>query len=392
MIETDVFNQIITEFPQQKDFEAFLNKQVSFDDRNWTYGQFLYKHFFDKVSEFNYRCRDCFENNKLDTLSKPEQKLAEIVYFLNSNEMAGPEGVLKTEKLKELNMFDGDTEKEAFYRDLFANPSRSVEGNPCYWHPVSQYQTLFIENQLSQMGMNPEQIRALMIHCEKEREKAEDFYVKNMPAQFVHNSKVSPEEMNGEIQTRLRSVDTFVTTQKYCFIAEPGSFHSGLPMQGNNEFKGWPRFSPKVMAFQMSADEFKEKTKDSYNYKIEMSQKNSIRPCIPLWGGKPNEWVGINDLKYSPDVEKETLQDLQKQGMKFYLVPDKEDWKLIEKVENLSEKGAELFMENLCKKSKAVLFKEKDYPAKNPQKNRINNHHETFDTHIKDYIKQKRTI
>ena len=356
MTDNETVRRIAAELIMQNDFDAFLNKHVHFDNRDWTYGQFLYKYCFDKVQEFNYRCRECFENNRLDELSKTEQKLAQKVAFLYSENLTRPDAVMQTEKLKELDMFDGNKEKETFYQNLFNGTERSVDTNTCYWHPVSQYQTLVIENELSKLGMNSEQIRALMIHCEKEREKTEKFYKDNMPSQFVHNSKVSPEEMGGNIQTRLRSSDTWINTQKYCFISEPNSFHSGLPMQGNTEFKSWPRFNPKIMAFQMSVAEFIDKTKDSYNYQIDMSQRDAIQPCIPLWGGHPSEWVSVKDLSYSSEVEKETLQDLQKQGMKFYLVPDVKDWELLRQAENLSEKDAEIFMQNLCKEGKAILF------------------------------------
>ncbi|MBR3502535.1 MAG: hypothetical protein IKO06_06480, partial [Alphaproteobacteria bacterium] len=85
-----------------------------------------------------------------------------------------------------------------------------------------------------------------------------------------------------------------------------------------------------------------------------------IQPCIPLWGGAPSEWVSVKNLSYSTDVEKETLQDLQKQGMKFYLVSDKKDWDLLRQAENLSENEAEIFMQKLCKEGKAVLFDNKN--------------------------------
>jgi len=358
--ESDIFEQIITDFSKQNNFDAFLNASVHFDNRDWTYGQFLYKHCFDEVQKFTYKCKDYFDGKEIANFGEAEKNLAQKVAFIFSNNLARPDGVLQTEKIKELDIFNGDKEKEAFYQNLFANSERSVEGNPCYWHPVSQYQTLVIENELSKIGMSSEQIRDLMVHCEKQREKTERFYKDNMPAWFVHNSKVSPAEMGDTVQTRLRSVDSAITTQKYCFIAEPDSFHSGLPMQGDKEFKSWPRFSPKVMAFQMSATEFADKTQDSYNYQIDMSQRDAIQPCIPLWGGVPSEWVSVKDLSYSSEVEKETLQDLQKQGMKFYLVPDVKDWELLRQAENLSEKDAEIFMQKLCKDGKATLFPNKD--------------------------------
>ena len=86
--------------------------------------------------------------------------------------------------------------------------------------------------------------------------------------------------------------------------------------------------SKNVMVFQMTADEFASKTK--------------------------------NDLTFLPDVQKETLTDLQESGKKFYLIPKKNNWKLLEGVENLSEQEAEAFMEKLCREGIATLFPNKD--------------------------------
>lgn len=86
--------------------------------------------------------------------------------------------------------------------------------------------------------------------------------------------------------------------------------------------------SKNVMVFQMTADEFASKTK--------------------------------NDLTFLPDVQKETLTDLQESGKRFYLIPKKNNWKLLEGVENLSEQEAEAFMEKLCREGIATLFPNKD--------------------------------
>lgn len=205
--------------------------------------------------------------------------------------------------------------------------------------------------------MNPEQIRSMMIHCEQEREKTEKYYQEHKPEQFVHNSPVPPDRMGKEIKTNLRSLNNFTSTQEYCFVAEPNSFHSGLPIQGDNWWASWPRFKPKVSAFAMSEDEFKKKTKNgSYNYMIDPKQNDSIRPNIPLWGGAPFEWVSTESLNYT-DVQKETLQDLVKQGLKLYIIPDKEIWKKkIQGKTGVQEKEVQAFLDEMVKKGEAISY------------------------------------
>ena len=166
----EILNQIQSSFEPEKDFDSFLSTTVQFEGRDWTYGQFLYKHYFDEVQKFLFYARDNW-----DKLSEKELDLAKKGKFLLvENRMTVPNSVFMTEKIKELNLFNGDKEKEDFYRNLFANPERGTEGNPVYWPPYSQYQFLVIEHKLqSEMGMNPEQVRSLMVHCELEREKTE---------------------------------------------------------------------------------------------------------------------------------------------------------------------------------------------------------------------------
>ena len=351
-----IFKNIFLSFQQDTDFQGFLNHPVqNFEGRDWTYGQFLYKYFFDQVQEFNYQVRDNFKN-----LPEDEKGLAEKCRILFDNKMTGPDTVLKTDKIKELNLFNGDKEKENFYNSLFSGSNRSVEGNPHYWHPVSQYQFLVVEHKLSQMGMGQEQIRTLMRHCADKREETETYYKEHMPEKLVHVSKKTPAEMNGTIKTHLRSVDTFIDTQEYCFIAERNSFHPELPIQGDgNRFVIWPRFKPHVMAFQMTAEDFNAKTQEpAYVYKVDMSRQevvDSIRPCIPFWGGDPKEWVSVQNLTYKDEeVQTETVQDLTAQGKKIYLVPNPEDWKLLEGTENLSEEQAEKQMQTMCQLGKAI--------------------------------------
>ncbi|MBQ7413760.1 MAG: hypothetical protein IJV07_05790 [Alphaproteobacteria bacterium] len=357
-----ILNQIQDSFKNRKDFTSFLCRKVQFNGRDWTYGQFLYKHYFDEVQKFLFYARDNWKK-----LSEQELDLAKKGKFLvEENRMTVPNSVFMTEKIQELNLFNGDRKKEDFYRNLFANPKRSTKNNPVYWPPMAQYQFLVIEHKLqSEMGMTPGQVRSLMVHCEQEREKTEDYYQKHKPEFFVHNSPVLPEKMGGGIQPKLRSVNNFINTQRYCFVAEPNSFHSGLPIQGNNWWLSWPLFKPKILAVSMTEDEFEEKTKNgSYNYIIDPKQKNIICPVIPLWGGKPVEWVSTERLNYT-SVQKETLQDLSDQGMKFYIIPDKEVWKKkVQGKAGLTEKDAQAFLEEMCKNGEAVKYNPKDTSMK----------------------------
>lgn len=348
-----ILNQIRASFQTQKDFDSFLNTTVQFEGRDWTYGQFLYKHCYDGVQNLLFTARD-----NPSTLSQKELDLAQKGKFLLDNRMCSPDAVHKKDVIEQANLWNGNTEKETFYRNLFANPNRSTPNNPCHWPPWSQYQFLVIENELSKYGMNPEQIQSLMVHCEKEREKTEKFYQEHKPEQFVHNSPVPPEKMGGEIKANLRSLNNFTSTQKYCFVAEPNSFHSELPIQGDNWWVSWPRFKPKVSAFRMTEDEFKEKTKNgSYNYMIDKAQNDSIHPNIPLWGGAPFEWVSTESLHYT-DVQKETVQDLQKQGMKLYVIPDKEIWEKTQGKMNCTEQEALVLLEQMRQKGEAIAYQE----------------------------------
>lgn len=348
----EILKQIKKSFQKQGDFDSFLDTTIQFEGRDWTYGQFLYKHYYDGVQNFLFTARD-----NPNQLSEKELALAKTGKFLLDNNMCGPNAVHKKDVIEKANLWNGDTAKEEFYKNLFANPSRSTPKNPCYWPPWSQYQFLVIEHELTKYGMNSEQIRALMVHCEKEREKTEQHYQEHKPKQFVHNSPVPPEKMGDEIKTNLRSLNNFTSTQKYCFVAEPNSFHSGLPVQGDNWWTSWPIFKPKVAAFAMTEDEFKEKTKNgSYNYMIDPKQNDSIHPNIPLWGGPPFEWVSTESLNYT-DVQKETLQDLVQQGIKLYIIPDKEVWKKkIQGKANLTDKEAFIFLENLRKDGDAIRY------------------------------------
>ena len=181
--------------------------------------------------------------------------------------------------------------------------------------------------------------------------------------------------MGDTVQPRLRSVNNFINTQKYCFVAEPNSFHSELPIQGDNWWLSWPLFKPKVLAVCMTEDEFKEKTKNaSYNYIIDPAQKDSIQPVIPLWGGAPVEWVSAEKLSYT-DVQKETIQDLSEQGMKFYIIPDREVWKKkIQGKAGISEQEAQAFLDEMAKKGEAINYnqsKASEKKEKSPLESRM---------------------
>ena len=139
MLNFWIHQQITTELRQHDDFEVFLNKKIYFDNREWTYGQFLYKHCFDKVQDFTYKCEKYVDRKPVENFGESEKKLAQKVDFLFSNHLRKPdvfENDKKLKKLKELDMFDGDKEKESFYLNLFTNslailyPSELLSLNP----------------------------------------------------------------------------------------------------------------------------------------------------------------------------------------------------------------------------------------------------------------------
>lgn len=352
--EESIFNQINTAFREEKNFDSFLKKKFQFNDRRWTYGQFLYKYFYDKVQDFSYRAKEHFKD-----LSGRDKELALKFKFMLDNKMIKPDAVLQTEKIKELNMFGGNKEKEKFYTDLFTGNYFSKKGWG-YWHPGAQYQFSVIEHMLtSQMGMTEDQVKSLMIHCEKKREDATEYYSSHKPKEFIHNSPRSPADMK-KITPHMRYVDTWIDTNEYCFVTDGGTFHSGLPIQKENMFISWPRFNPKAVAFEMSVADFEKKATNSYNYTIHDTK--SFRPAIPLWGGPPHEWTSEKTLSYKQEeVEVETLNDLMKKGMKFYLIPDKNVWKNeMSQAEKLSPKEAIALLDGLCKEGKAVLYSKPD--------------------------------
>lgn len=349
MNKQEIFEKLKDDLSTGEDFNAFLSQKILFENREWTAGQFLYKYFYDQIQPFAYNARQ--------GKTAPEDKhLIDKLMFLHQNKLISVKDFypkMQAGTLPDVDMFDGNREKENLYRNLFAGPDRSTPDNPCHWTPVSQYYTRFIEDRLEKMGMSEEQIISLMIHCEGERKKTEQKARETMPEQFIHNSPLPPDKMEGDvIRNTARPTDDFLNLQKYGYVAKPDSFHSGLPIQDKDvSFCAWPRWSQNVCAFQMTSDMALDKFRDSYNYKIDMAQKDAIRPVIPLWGGKPQEWVSIKPLTYDKNVEKETLHDLVKQGKEFYLVPDKADWNnLIAGHENLTEEEARKYMAKLAEK------------------------------------------
>lgn len=348
MDKVEIFQHIISSLAHATNFERFLSQTFTADGRDWTAGQFLYKHFFDQIPAFNAAAAQ-------GDIAPEDQSLADKLKTLHDKNLINPLKVyplMEAGQLPDTNMFDGNRAKETFYRNLFCNVQRSAPGNPCYWPPASQYYTRFVEHRLLQMGMSENQVMTLMVHCEREREKAEAVAKQTMPDQFVHNTRLAPDQMTGNrIQARPRTDDHFLNLQKYNFFAPPDTFHAGLPIQGQVPSLSWPRFSPKLFAFQMTPNQALTAFQDSYNYQIDMNQRDSFRPIIPLWGGRPNEWVSTRDLTYNSHVEKETVGDLMAKGISLYLVPNLQVWEqLMAGQDTLSEAEAQKYMAHLATK------------------------------------------
>ena len=100
----------------------------------------------------------------------------------------------------------------------------------------------------------------------------------------------------------------------------------------------------------------KKKITTSYNYKV--TQTDSIHPVVSLWGDGPYEWVSTESLNYDKNnVQKENVDDLIKQGKKFYLISDENLWKNgLAGASNLSAKQATELLDSLCRKGKATLY------------------------------------
>ncbi|MBR6412933.1 MAG: hypothetical protein IKS41_07245 [Alphaproteobacteria bacterium] len=354
----DIYNKLHSELKETTDFSSFLSQKVTFDGRDWTAGQFLYKYCFDEWQPFAYYARDHFE-----ALTGTEKKLAEKIYAVIDKGLTLPKNAYQfIENGETLDVFNGNTQKETFYQNLFTGPKRSLKNNPCYWHPVSRLQTAFVEYKLAQMGMSEEQILSLMKHCEAEREKAEKKAIQNMPHEFVHNAVLPPDEMTGgKIEIFARSDDNFLNLQKYTFMGPPDTFHAGLPIHSVTDFAEWPRFKADTFVFQISVEDAKKKIVNSYNYYVDMQDKDAFRPCIPLWGGEPLEWVSVKPLKFT-DVQKETLRDLIERNKTIYIVPSTDDWKkYMERTCGMSPQEAKEYLASLSKQypDKVIKLDEK---------------------------------
>lgn len=78
----EILDQIQSSFKSGKDFNSFLSTTVQFEGRDWTYGQFLYKHCYDGVQNLLLTARD-----NPDKVSKEELELAQKGKFLLDNNM-----------------------------------------------------------------------------------------------------------------------------------------------------------------------------------------------------------------------------------------------------------------------------------------------------------------
>ena len=377
MDKADIFQKLKSDLNKNTDFDSYLSQKIIFEERDWTAGQFLYKYCFDEFQPFAYYARDHFE-----TLTGPEKKLAEKIYTVMDKGLTNAQNAYQFAANGDtIDAFDGNARKEVFYQNLFAGSKRSVEDNPCYWHPVSRLQTAFIEYKLSQMGMTEEQILSLMKHCEAEREQAEAKAIQNMPKQFVHNTVLPPDEMTGDkIDIFARSEDNFLNLQKFIFMGPPDTFHAGLPIHSAAEFAEWPRFKSDTFVFQVTVDDAKKKIADSYNYYVDMRDKDAFRPCIPLWGGEPLEWVSVKPLEFT-QVQKETLRSLTERGKTIYIVPSVDDWKqYIEKTCGMSPKEARAYLANLSRQHPEKVIKldekflteyEKEFPTHESERKKM---------------------
>ena len=163
-------------------------------------------------------------------------------------------------------------------------------------------------------------------------------------------------------------------------MGPPDTFHAGLPIHSVTDFAEWPRFKSDTFVFQISVDDAKKKISNSYNYYVDMRDKDAFRPCIPLWGGEPLEWVSVKPLKFA-DVQKETLRDLIEKKKTIYIVPSADDWKqYMEKTCGMSPEEAREYLANLSSQYPDKVIKldkkflteyEKEFPTHETERKKI---------------------
>lgn len=369
------YNQIKTKLQKLESDEQAFKRQLStsfeYQGREWTYGQFLYKYFYDQfepllklpgydkskkkeVAEREQLITSCNLADYTQTENKEEalQEVDKLEEFIRRSSEIKSELDKKIiaeqkEKGRKLEYVDPSElydylqrhpetdlsfgliskEKADFYYNLLIHNASSQQteqkkNNPEYLHPLFFMYTSFIESRLKKMGFSEQHIKWFMEHCQekrKEQEKKSKTDLANM--EMTHASLYDLDH----IEPKPRADDQGVRLSKFAFVCEKGHFHPGTPVKnGGNRFRLYPRFNPQVMIFQVKRGRELESFSDAFIYSIAQAENSKITPVIPMWGGPPMEYVSKEPLSFE-GREKETLLDLIRKGKDIYIFTGNDD-------------------------------------------------------------------
>ncbi|MBP5160525.1 MAG: hypothetical protein ILP11_00515 [Alphaproteobacteria bacterium] len=368
--KADAFRKIQNVLNAVADFDVFLNRVLhNCAGRDWTYGQFLYNYLYEEIQA------------TLDNLKArkgaytPAERALAGKFFLVKDAIR-----LGYEKDQKVDVFD-DRNKQAFYERLLNPGQYSVRGNPSYWPAAGRVRFLVVEHLLkTQLGLSDAQVRQLVQHCVDKRNQSP----KRLPNKLV---TCSSRPVDKTIAAFICNVDTLEQEQKQTFMTDgedkESFFPAGLPIKGENACL-WPRTNKaRLFAFNYAGQTVKEAiqsfekaNKPTYKYTVDRRKIKKLRAVVPLWGGKPYEYVSPFDLSYT-DCEEISLQDLgQKYHKKIYLINNASAWEQVCGNPHLTEQEAEERLQNLTKEGKAIdYFAWKPHPIRKLRHNASKGQH-----------------
>ena len=225
-IRTDLARLETTE----ETFKGQLSETINYQGRSWTYGQFLYKYFFDQ-HQILIKLLGYDENNP-----EEQKEIQELIDLYRLNDYGDIEEQLNflREKKEALDRWKGKNipnaknEMEAIYSTLqgtsqslafFRNASKEdqkqinkenqerinfyrnllFEGkndDQHFLHPVFSIYTSFIEDRLAKMGFSAQQIDWFMEHCREEQKKAEVFLGEKTQNMFIFTYLLKQNNLN----------------------------------------------------------------------------------------------------------------------------------------------------------------------------------------------------
>ncbi len=293
-----------------------------------TQDQTLCKALYDEFKGFGFYARQNY-----DRLVGEERELADLLKKIQSEfDPATEWSVRSGKKTKLLTDVFQNKEKEVFYQKLMVGDwGRNQRDNFCFLPTAGQFMLLFMEKKLiKNYGFDENGVRLFFIGLDKKRRALERQTVADMPSGLYHASNLSPQDLScseddlPEILPKPATDDNFHMLARFVFCAEKGSFYPQLVLQGADSCF-WPRFKPKTVVVNMSEEDFIKASVPAFLYHLDMTDKTAYKPCIPLWGGHAEEWVAVRPVRFFR-VEKETVTDIVRKGVRIYFIPDQNDF------------------------------------------------------------------